>query len=198
MSKYVKRGLLGIGLLMVGYFAYNSFIIYRYSSEYSEVTSDVAIVLGAATNDEQVSPVFRERINHALYLYEQGLVKKLIFTGGYGKWQSKSDSRIAKEYAVKNGVPSSAILIEESSRYTVQNLLESKRIMDSLDYRTALIVSDPLHMKRSIRLAEKLGIDCKPSPTKTSMYRSTLPKTKSLFYETLFYSVGHLKEIGKD
>lgn len=183
---------------MVGYFAYNSFIIYRYSSEYSEVTSDVAIVLGAATNDEQVSPVFRERINHALYLYEQGLVKKLIFTGGYGKWQSKSDSRIAKEYAVKNGVPSSAILIEESSRYTVQNLLESKRIMDSLDYRTALIVSDPLHMKRSIRLAEKLGIDCKPSPTKTSMYRSTLPKTKSLFYETLFYSVGHLKEIGKD
>lgn len=177
---------------MIGYFAFNSFKIYQYSCEYYEDTSDVAIVLGASTYNNQVSPVFRERINHAVYLYNQGVVKKIIFTGGYGKGQTKSDSRLARNYALQKGIPNRDILIEESSRYTIENLLEAKSLMDSLKLKTALIVSDPLHMKRSIRLAEKLEIACKPSPTKTSMYRSTVPKTKSLFYETFFFSAGQL------
>ena len=177
---------------ILGYFIFNVIVIYQYSTEYYEDKSDVAIVLGAATFNDQVSPVFRERINHALYLYNNGIVKKVIFTGGFGQGQSKSDSQRAREYAIAEGLPDSDILIEESSRYTIENLSESKSLMDALHFQTALIVSDPLHMKRAIALAEKMNINCKPSPTKTSMYRSTIPKVKSLFYETFFLSVGQL------
>ena len=35
---------------------------------------DVAIVLGAATSNGEVSPVYRERINHGIWLYENGFV----------------------------------------------------------------------------------------------------------------------------
>ena len=57
---------------------------------------DVAIVLGAATSNGEVSPVYRERINHGIWLYENGFVDYLILTGGVGKGNEKSDAYVAK------------------------------------------------------------------------------------------------------
>ena len=64
--------------------------------------------------------------------------------------------------------------------------------MDSHNFSTALIVSDPLHMKRSMELAISVKIECASSPTKTSMYQTTIPKLKFLAYETFFYTLGKL------
>ena len=56
--------------------------IYSYRNTSPNVQADAAVVLGAAVWGRDVSPVFRERINHAINLYQAGRVKKLIFTGG--------------------------------------------------------------------------------------------------------------------
>jgi uncharacterized SAM-binding protein YcdF (DUF218 family) len=69
----------------------------------------------------------------------------------------------------------------------------AKIIIDSLDFSSALIVSDPLHMKRSIAMTKKLNANCNSSPTPTSMYRSKLTKFKSLIYESFFYNLGILQ-----
>lgn len=196
LLKRIKRPLILIGLASLGYFAFNAIQIYRFSLEYNEDESDVAIVLGAGTNNGIISPVFEERINHGIYLYKNDIVQKVVFTGGIGEGQSKSDSGLAKEYAIRKGVPSTDILIEESSRYTIENLAESKRILDSMNLKTVLLVSDPLHMKRSIGMAHKMGMNCKSSPTNTTKYKSTIPKLKSLLYETFFYTGGQL--VGKN
>lgn len=192
MSLTKKRFFLFLGVTILSYFLFNAVAIYYYSFEYSEKVSDVAIVLGAGTKDSRVSPVFRERINHSLYLYKKGIVKKIIFTGGYGEGKQYSDSQVAKLYALTKGIPSKDIIIEEKSKITLENLLESKTKMDSLNIKTALLISDPLHMKRAMSLAINQKIDCHPSPTQTSMYKSILPKTNSLFYETFYYSLGKL------
>jgi uncharacterized SAM-binding protein YcdF (DUF218 family) len=180
----LKRFLLIVIAVFFFYLLFNGIKIYRYSFNYSEEKSDVAIVLGAATSGGKLSQVFEERVNHSIYLYNNKIVKTIILTGGYGDGQNQSDSEIAKIYLLSQGVPNEVIKIEKKSRYTIENLIESKFIMDSTGLGTALIVSDPLHMKRSVELAKKLEIDCKPSPTKTTMYRSFFPKTKSLLYET--------------
>jgi len=193
--KFYKRKYIILFGLILGYLVLNSIRIYKYSFIYFEKKSDVAIVLGAGTNDGVLSPVFKERINHSLLLYKKGLVDKIIFTGGFGKGQKKSDSQIAKNYALKNGVPEHNILIEDKSQFTIENISESKIIMDSIGVKTALIISDPLHMKRAIKLAVNTGIDCKPSPTQTSMYKSTYPKMKQLLYETFFFSLREIISI---
>ena len=47
---------------------------------------DVIIVLGAGlTSHGKPSPVFAERINHGIRLYQEGYAKKLMFTGGFGE-----------------------------------------------------------------------------------------------------------------
>lgn len=149
----------------------------------------MAIVLGAAADEGKLSPVFKERINHGILLYKKGMVNKIIFTGGFGKGQKQSESQTAKNYALVNGIPENDIFIEEMSNYTMENLEQAKQIMDSLGFTNALLVSDPLHMKRAMKLANYYEIDCRPSPTKTTMYKSTKTKVDQLLYETFFFSL---------
>ena len=148
---------------------------------------DVAIILGAATLDGEVSPVYRERINHGIWLYENGYVDYLILTGGIGKGNEMSDAHAAKQYAIKKGVPEQAILIEEKSTITEENLEHAKAIMDEHSLDTAIIVSDPLHMKRAMLMASDYGIDACSSPTPTTMYRSAKTQIPFLAREVFFY-----------
>jgi uncharacterized SAM-binding protein YcdF (DUF218 family) len=53
---------------------------------------------------------------------------------------------------------------------------------------TALIVSDPLHMKRAMRMAAELGVEASPAPTPTSRYRSWATKAPFLARELYFYN----------
>ena len=148
---------------------------------------DVAIILGAATSDGEVSPVYRERINHGIWLYVNGYVDYLILTGGIGKGNEMSDAHAAKQYAIKTGVPEQVILIEEKSTITEENLEHAKAIMDEHSLDTAIIVSDPLHMKRAMLMASDYGIDACSSPTPTTMYRSAKTQLPFLAREVFFY-----------
>ena len=148
---------------------------------------NVAIVLGAATSNGEVSPVYRERINHGIWLYENGYVDNLILTGGIGKGNEMSDARAAKQYAMEKGIPEQVILIEEKSMITEENLEHAKAIMDEHSLDTAIIVSDPLHMKRAMLMANDYGIDAYSSPTPTTMYRSAKTQIPFLAREVFFY-----------
>ena len=174
--------------------------ICAYASVDQKQPADVALVLGAGTDGGEVSPVFRERINHGIWLYQNGYVKYLLLTGGIGDGNEISDAQVAKRYAVSRGVPSEAILTEDKSTITQQNLEYAKDIMDAHGLETAILVSDPLHMKRAMLGASDAGIAAYSSPTPTSMYKSVGAKAKFLSRE-VFYHIGYctyrifLKEI---
>lgn len=148
--------------------------------------SDCAIVLGAAAYGSKPSPVFAERINHAVELYRSGTVKYLLFTGGRVTAADKSESAVARTYALAAGVPAGAILTEDLSRTTGQNLQEAKRVMGINGLRTAVIVSDAPHLKRAASMAADIGIEAVTSPTPTSRYRSFGAKAGFLAREVFF------------
>lgn len=148
--------------------------IYTFGQKDETADADVAIVLGAGIRrNGEPSPVFRERINHAVELYEQGIVGAIIFTGGVGPGNQLAGSEVARQYALENGVPPTYIFIETKSQDTLENLAEAQRMMESKSFQTALIVSDPLHMYRAMKMADDLGINAKSSPTTTSRYVSS-------------------------
>ena len=149
--------------------------------------ADAAIILGAAVEDGAPTPVFRERINHGISLYQDGYVEYLIFTSGIGDGDSISEAQAGKNYAISMGIPQSAILIEEESHITEENLENAKALMEQNDLQTALIVSDPLHMKRAMLMAKDYGITAYASPTKTTMYQSAKTKLPFLAREVFMY-----------
>jgi uncharacterized SAM-binding protein YcdF (DUF218 family) len=150
--------------------------------------ADAAIVLGAAVRGDQPSPVFEERIRHGIALYRQGHVRRLIFTGGKGEDMQHAESSVAREYALRHGVPADAILVEARSRTTAQNLAEAAPLLRANGLRSALIVSDPLHLKRALRMAADQGIAAQGAPTPSTRYRSWTAKAGFLLRELYFYN----------
>lgn len=165
--------------------------IYSFSNSYSDGPADAAVVLGAAVWTSQVSPVFRERINHGIDLYRQGRVRKLIFTGGQGNPNEPTESKAARDYAVQSGVPAADILIEEKSHTTFENILYAKQVADTQGIKKVLIVSDPLHMKRAVTMARDVGFLAEPSPTPSTRYTGLRSQIALLAHETYYY-IGYL------
>jgi uncharacterized SAM-binding protein YcdF (DUF218 family) len=163
--------------------------IYCFPTLHKERRADAVIVLGAAVWGERVSPVFAERINHAIELYQSGKAGKIIFTGGKGESNEPAESIAAKDYAISHGVAARDILIETKSRSTYENLLYAKEVMAENGLKSTLVVSDPLHMKRSMRMAADLGLTAFPAPTPTTRYRSLSKQLDLLGHETYFYIV---------
>lgn len=176
-------------LLLLLWFGYNAISIRYYSKHFYDRPSDVAIVLGAGTNDGKLSRVYEERVLHAINLLKAEKVRKIIFTGGFGEGQALSDSQAAKAYALQHDVSAEQILIEETSTITFENIYYAKKIMEENDFSTALIISDPYHMKRSMAMCDVIGVEALPSPTPTSMYQSRKVKFKFLMKEALNYFV---------
>jgi len=161
--------------------------IWSYSFKDQTRQADAAIVLGAAVYTRTPSPVFAERINHGIQLYQDGYVKKIIFTGGKDPYDKTSEANAARAMAIKAKVPDNDILIENRSRNTWGNLANSKAIVAENKFRKVLIVSDPLHMKRATTMARDLELRAFTSPTPTSRYQSLRSQIDFLAMETLYY-----------
>ena len=174
-------------ILLAIYIIWNAAGICLYSSTDDTKKCDAGIVLGAATYNNGVSEVYKQRLNHAVDLYKNDIIDMVIVTGGRAKNNENSDAYMAKQYLIKEGVPEESILLEEESTITQENLENSLKIMNDNKLETALIISDPLHMKRAMLIAKDLGIDAYASPTKTSAYKSLKTKIPFAGRETFFY-----------
>ncbi len=150
--------------------------------------SDVIVVMGAAVWSGRPSPAFRSRLDHAAALYKEGLASKVITTGGRASPGGASESAVARDYLVSQGVSALDILIEETSASSVENLRNAHTVMAEQGFVMAIIVSDPYHMRRSLTIAANEGIAAVGSPSRPNFVgrRPAL----DLFYavrETILY-----------
>lgn len=184
-----KRHYLLLGMLLslfgaVFFVLFCAVQILRYSQTGKSLPDDVeaAVILGAAAWGERPSPVFRERINHAIALYQKGQVKRLIFTGSTPKADFMTEAEVGRRFALKQGVDGRDILFENTSQNTYQNLLNAKAIMQMNNIEKVVIVSDPYHMARAAAMAHDLNIDAVYSPTPTSRYNDSAVDTRLRFF----------------
>ena len=161
--------------------------IVAFGNEVRESSADAAIVLGAAAWGKNPSPVYRERINEAISLYKLGRIHSIIFTGGTREPGFPSEAEVGRQFSARHGVPLTAMLVDVESRNTWQNLQRAKLLMASAGIRSALLVSDPLHMRRAITMASDLDIQALPAPTPSSRYQSWETWGKFLWRETWLY-----------
>jgi uncharacterized SAM-binding protein YcdF (DUF218 family) len=186
MKRRIGKLLAGLMAAVVCWNALLGVVVWRYGVENGATRSDCIIVLGAAVHGSKASPVFEERIRHGVQLYQNEFASKIIFTGGVGKAGGNAESAVAREMAIRLGVPEEDILIEEHSRTTRQNLAEARSLMRAHGLQSAILVSDPLHMKRAVIMAEDMDMAAVSSPTPTSRYRSLRTQIPFLLRELYF------------
>lgn len=154
--------------------------------------ADYAVVLGAAVVGSEPSPVFAARIDQAIELYRSGQVRRVLFTGGRSAEDALSEAEAAAAYARRGGVPAEAIVLEGTSRTTRENLERAARVLGVLgEGRSArlLIVTDPLHMRRAMAIANDAGLNASPSSAAGTRYRTWRTKAPFLAREVWFMHV---------
>ncbi len=127
--------------------------------------ADTLIVLGSAVwNGGRASPAMAARIGRAIELYRAGYAPNLILTGGVGN-NPPSEAQVMKNIALSAGVPENALVLEDRSHSTEENLANAKAIMDARGWHTALIVSAPYHLLRAETIAHDLNMDAHAVPS---------------------------------
>ena len=130
--------------------------------------ADAIVVLGAAQYDGRPSPVFEARLEHAVALWKEGIAPYFVVTGGKLAGDRTTEAAVAREYAIAHGVPDAAIFGEDEAHNTLSSLTAVAALMRDRGLESTVIVSDPTHMLRALRMAEDLGLVAWGSPTTTS------------------------------
>ena len=92
---------------------------------------------------------------YAADLYLEGYAPWLLFSGGFGNFTegvfSKTEAETFADIAIKKGVPKEAILIENKSTNTGQNVEFSKKLLEErgLDFKTFILVQKPYMERRT-------------------------------------------------
>jgi uncharacterized SAM-binding protein YcdF (DUF218 family) len=109
--------------------------------------SDIIIV--PSGNDQNL------RIDYAAELYKKGFAKKILLSGTLSL-EKETGVNLGKVYTVSLGVPENDILLENKSISTYENALFSKEIVKKRGYKSVLLVTYPLHTRRSRYVFKKI------------------------------------------
>lgn len=160
--------------------------VFWVASRDGAVAADAIIVLGAAQYHGKPSPVLRTRLDHAIGLYARGLAPRLVLTGGIAEGDTESEAAVSREYALRAGVPDSAILLENDGRTTGQSLRAVGRLLGARGMQRAILVSDPFHLFRASLVARRQGLEVLTSPTRVDGVWTRLVRQPGYFLsETL-------------
>lgn len=151
----------------------------------------IAVLGGGAYSNGVLGSASNERLIRGVLLYREGRAPKLIFTGGsvvgikaklghtvLGKSALEgrfTEAGLMRDIAVGMGVPPGDCLAEDKSLSTFENLRNLKAYMEKEGLKTALLVSSPLHMKRTALVAKKLGVDFTLAPAFDATMNKTTP-----------------------
>ena len=160
-----------------------------------QAQADAIVVLGAARYAGRPSPVLKARVDHALDLWRQRVAPELVLTGGVGDRDTTSEAAVSASYAMKHGVPESAIMMETSGRTTSESIQSVALMLKARDETSVVLVSDPFHMFRLWILARRHGLSVITSPTRSSPIWASVPaSTGYIFSESLKAPIAFMVE----
>ncbi len=131
---------------------------------------DAIVVLGAGVRAPgslrprvEPTPVALERVFCGAELYHAGVAPTLLVSGGDASifGEGPQEAATMKRVAMDLGVPEPAIRLEDRSRTTYENLVETRRLLGPA---RIVLVTSAAHIPRAVALARAQGLDVTPAP----------------------------------
>lgn len=157
--KSIKLISLLLILVILSSLLMNGWIILSTSSnlttlEKAQEEKTYALVLGASILlDKSPSPILKERLDGAIGLYQKGLVKKIILSGGSSPEYDEVSSMY--HYALNQGIPSEDLIRDNegiSTEYSINNYY------NTYETSSLYIVTQRYHLYRSVYFAKNKNI----------------------------------------
>ncbi|MCU0447128.1 MAG: YdcF family protein [Microscillaceae bacterium] len=166
----------GLFLVLTNTFTVNSLLLLWEipPTPLSDVKQDyaVGIVLTGITrnlkspNDRVYLDAGADRIMHALWLYRQGKIKKILITGGTIDISGKvhtSEARLLAKILADAYVPAQDIILDEEAKNTRENALNAKKIIDrQFPQQKYLLITSAFHLRRAWGCFRQVGLAVSP------------------------------------
>lgn len=125
---------------------------------------DVLIVLGSGLINGKVPPLLASRLDRALQVSAeealQGRRPMFVVSGGRGSDEPRAEAEAMAEYLTSRGVPDERIIVEDRSRSTRENLVNSTRLLRERGIGGPMLaVTSSYHTTRTDVLAADLRLD---------------------------------------
>ncbi|WP_242862894.1 YdcF family protein [Clostridium sp. C105KSO13] len=114
------------------------------------------IVLGAQVRGTKITNSLMRRLDAALCYLEENSETSVIVSGGQGKGEDISEAFAMAEYLYQHGIDEKRIILEDTSKSTMENLKNSSKIIDDLS-RPVGVVTNNFHMYRALQIGKKAG-----------------------------------------
>ena len=147
-----------------------------YAVLYGRITrprhADAVVVLGAGLNGTEPTPLLAARVDRGIRLWrdltDRGEDVRLVLSGGQGADEVVPEAEAMARYATRAGIPESAMVLEDRSTTTDENLRFSRDLLGR-DARMIVVTSN-YHALRAASLTERLGIRAQVVGARTASY----------------------------
>ncbi|MBK6855283.1 MAG: YdcF family protein [Microthrixaceae bacterium] len=173
-------------VLVASYVAATFVQVWQASRHDGRVRADAIVVLGAAQYNGVPSPVLRQRLDHALDLYMEGLAPLVVVTGGRQPGDRFTEATAGYNYLREHGLTDEVIRKEVQGASTYESLASVARFLRDEGISDVVLVSSPAHSRRVADIAEEVGLRATVSPTSGSA------SFRALARETAAVSIGRL------
>jgi uncharacterized SAM-binding protein YcdF (DUF218 family) len=159
---------LWLALLLVVVIAYTPLTLYMLKplTVHEEIkNADLILVLGGGVDKGRyLTLVSSHRLVKGVQLYFEERANKILFCGGIPGKVNVPEAAVMAQEARRLKIPAGDILLEKKSRNTHEQAVEVKKMADSLQLKSILLVTSFSHMKRALMAFENLGFKIYPAP----------------------------------
>jgi vancomycin permeability regulator SanA len=114
--------------------------------------AEIVVVFGAQVHEDgRASTSLRDRMDTAIGLYKDGLVKKVLVSGGVGD-SGFNEALVMRDMAVEAGVRKKDVIVDSAGVNTEATVRDSRPFFEEAEHPAALAVSQYYHLPR-IKLA---------------------------------------------
>lgn len=134
---------------------------------------DYVIIHGAGLLEgRKVSKLLADRIDKAIEVYRVDPTPPMMIpSGGKGSDESLSEAEAMAEYMKEHGIPADRILLEDRSTTTLENLQNSKALIDSRGPENYIaLVTSNYHVYRALRYCRRIGLKCTGIGSRVALY----------------------------
>jgi vancomycin permeability regulator SanA len=155
----LKRISLRVMLAGIGLFALAAGLIAISGLRDDIHPADVAVVLGNEVRaDGTPHPRLAARLDAALALYDSGVVRNVIVSGGVGL-SGYDESAVMKSYLAARGIPADRIVADSLGVTTGATAINTAAILRQKRWSSVIVVSQYFHIPRCRLAMRRVGID---------------------------------------
>jgi len=167
LFRWIRRTITVIVILALIGPAYGISQVWRAANNPVVRQADVIVVLGTAQLNGKPGEALEARLVEAKRIFDLGYAPTIITVGAGAPGDRTTEAASGKYWMRTNGITSRKITAVEEGRDTLSSTKAYAAVMKKRYVSDVIIVTDPFHCARSIKMANDQGVLATCSPVQT-------------------------------